>query len=347
MSTEALDAGSRGAATAPHGMGSPERRFERFAAALLAYLLLVILFGAWVRVTGSGAGCGEHWPTCHGELLPRTPSQATLIEFGHRLSSGLLGLLCVALPVWAFRRFPRGHAARRASLATLAFVAVEAAIGARLVLHGLVASDASLARAVAVALHLVNTLLLTASAALTVAAARSSSWDRPAREQRELALAKAEGTRLAPFGLWMTFLLCLVLVSATGTITALGDTLFPVASLEHPPPPDHFLVQLRIVHPVLASAVVLFGFEVARRFSELARTRLWARAVGALCALQLGIGLMNIALAAPGWLQLVHLLCAQLLWISAVMLGYRTLRAPPLLVQRRAAPRYAARRGAG
>lgn len=295
---------------------SPERAFERFALLVLVYLLLVILFGAWVRVTGSGAGCGEHWPTCHGEIVPRSPSQETLIEFGHRFSSGLLGILCLALPAWAWRSFPSGHAARWASAATLALVIVEAAIGARLVLQGLVASNASVARAVAVALHLVNTLLLTGSAALTVAAARGASGGIVPRRGSE-----RRPSAPGPIALSIVFLSAIVIVAASGAVTALGDTLFPVRALSAAaPPPDHFLVQLRIVHPVLACVAVLFALEVARRFGGSAATRPWARAVAAGAVAQLCIGGVNIVLGAPGWLQLLHLLFAQLFWISAVML---------------------------
>jgi heme A synthase len=299
------------------------RRFARFAAALLVYLLFVILFGAWVRVTGSGAGCGEHWPTCHGALVPRAPSQATLIEFTHRITSGLLGIASLGLPIWAFRSFPPGHAARRASLATLVLVLVEAAIGARLVLGGLVADNASVSRAVAVALHLVNTLLLTASAALTVATARGarSSWFR-ARPADGGAGAE-ELTSGALLSLW-ALLVSLVLVSASGAVTALGDTLFPVG-LHSAGAADHFLVELRIVHPVLACGAVLLGLQVWRSCS-VGLARPLARLVGVGSLVQLAVGGVNIVLRAPGWLQLVHLLSAQLLWIGAVLLAFVSLR---------------------
>ncbi len=298
------------------------RRFERFAGAVLVYLLFVILFGAWVRVTGSGAGCGEHWPTCHGALVPRAPSQGTLIEYTHRITSGLLGIASLALPILAFRTFREGHAARRASLATFVLVLVEAAIGARLVLGGLVADNASVSRAVAVALHLVNTLLLTGSAALTVAAARqerlSLRGSRPGGEGTEPLAAGA----LLPVGL---LLATLVVVSASGAVTALGDTLFPVG--ERAQPAEHFLVQLRVVHPVLACGAVLLGLYVSRCYAGSPRARPLARFVGGASLAQLALGAINIVLRAPGWLQLVHLLSAQLLWIGAVLLAFVSQRA--------------------
>ena len=279
----------------------PQRWFARCAAALVGYLLVVIVFGAWVRITGSGAGCGEHWPSCQGVLVPRTPSQATLIEYSHRLTSGLLGIASLALPIAALRVFPRGHGARRWSAATLFFVTVEAAIGALLVKRGLVADNASLARAVVVALHLVNTLLLTASAALTVVSAG------PPPERAGHALDWRSAGVLAGLGM----------VAASGAVTALGDTLFPVGSPQSLS--DHFLVQLRVVHPIVASALVLGTIGWARWIAGASAARPWATAVAALAALQLALGVVNIVLRAPGALQLAHLLLAQLLWISAVL----------------------------
>ena len=278
-----------------------QRWFARCAAAFVGYLLFVIVFGAWVRISGSGVGCGEHWPSCQGVLVPHTPSQATIIEYSHRLTSGLLGIAALALPVAALRIFPRGHGARRWSAATLFFVAVEAAIGALLVKRGLVADNASLARAVVVALHLVNTLLLTASAALTVASART------APERVASALDWRSGGVLVGLGI----------VAASGAVTALGDTLFPVGSPQSLS--DHFLVQLRVVHPILASALVLGAVGWARWIGGVSAARPWAMAVGALALLQLALGAVNIVLRAPGALQLAHLLIAQLLWIGAVL----------------------------
>jgi heme a synthase len=296
------------------------RAFRRFAAFLLGYLLLVIVFGAWVRITGSGAGCGAHWPSCQGMIVPRSPSQATLIEYTHRLSSGLLGVLALALPLWAFRSFRRGHAARRWSLATLALVGVEAAIGAGLVKKQLVADDDSAARAVVVALHLVNTLLLTASAALTHASVRAA---------RRSPLPVSAGLR------WLVgcVLLGLALVAASGAVTALGDTLFPVGSSAAgaAAASRHFLVQLRVLHPILACALVCGVLALARHFLERARngdpgSRPGAAALAACALAQLLLGAANVLMRAPGWVQLLHLLLAQLLWISAVLAAQRLRR---------------------
>ena len=150
-----------------HGSTAPSRGVARFAWALLGYEILVVAWGAYVRATGSGAGCGRHWPTCNGEILPRAPRIETLIEMSHRLSSGgaLIGTL--VLFVWAVRVYPRGHRVRRGAGVTTLLMVAEALIGAALVLFELVAHDASMKRALSISLHLINTFLLLASTATT------------------------------------------------------------------------------------------------------------------------------------------------------------------------------------
>ncbi len=121
-------------------------RFARFAWGVLAYDLAVVAWGAYVRATGSGAGCGRHWPLCNGELVPRSPRTQTLVELSHRVSSGVALVLTVALLVWAWRAFPRGHLARKGAATATVLMLMEAGIGAALVLFELVAHDASMKR---------------------------------------------------------------------------------------------------------------------------------------------------------------------------------------------------------
>ena len=298
------------------------RGFAWFAAFVLAYLLAVILFGAWVRISGSGAGCGEHWPTCHGELLPSNRGTAMVIELTHRVTSAASGLLAIALPIWAWRRFPRGHAVRAASLGTLVLILIEGGIGAGLVLNRLVGEDASALRALVVALHLVNTLLLTACSALAL------YWSlAPPRFSLGAAWARAGAERYA-YALW---LIGLVLISATGAVTALGDTLFvnpaglPMAS---PPDAGHFLVRLRVVHPIAAVLLSLLGGGIAWWLAQRSVLRQGALGLGLLLAAQLVLGAFNIAFGAPGALQLAHLLLAQLVWLVSVVLLRCALESP-------------------
>jgi heme a synthase len=310
-----------GPARASSGAVAPRTHtgFAAFAGFLLLYLLGVILFGAWVRISGSGAGCGEHWPTCHGELVPSNRGTAMVIELTHRVTSAASGLLAIALPIWAWRRFPRGHAVRAASLGTLLLIMVEGGIGAGLVLNRLVGEDASAMRALVVALHLVNTLLLTACSALAL------YWSLvPPRLSLSAAWARAGAERYA-YALW---LIGLVLISAAGAVTALGDTLFvnpaglPMAA---PPGADHFLVRLRVVHPVAAVLVSLLGGGIMWWLAQRAELRRAALGLGVLLASQLVLGAFNIASGAPGALQLAHLLLAQLVWLGSVLLVRRAL----------------------
>src|SRR5258708_25274996 len=94
-------------------------RFARYAWSVLAFHLGVILWGAFVRASGSGAGCGQHWPLCNGQIVPATPLNATIIEFSHRLSSGIALVSVLALAIWAFRAFPRGFGVRGGALLAL------------------------------------------------------------------------------------------------------------------------------------------------------------------------------------------------------------------------------------
>ncbi len=285
------------------------RAFSALAWTHLAWLLGVILFGAWVRITHSGAGCGEHWPLCDGEVIPFAPSTEKLIEFTHRATSGLLGLLSLALLVLS-RWAPVDPRARRAAAATFALVVVESLLGAGLVLFHLVEDDASTARAVVVALHLANTLLLVAAATM------AAFWARPGRPT---------GGRLGGPVAW-TLAGLLVGVGMAGAVTALGDTLFPPAEVGGAPAvgdPHHFLVRLRVVHPVLAglvgSALVVWaGMARARLGDAASRARTWG--VQGIVLAQFTAGALTIALRAPGWMQLVHLFLADLLWVALVIL---------------------------
>ena len=285
-------------------MPSGRSRFARFAWGFVAYLTAVILFGAWVRISHSGAGCGSHWPACNGEIVPVEPSAAALIEYTHRLTSGLCGILGIVLLVWAQRAFGKGPVTAAAGL-TLLFIVFEGAIGAGLVLGGLTADDASAARAAAIALHLVNTLFLTASAALCAYWARAPEAGRRVFAERAPAFALG----MAAF----------VLTAACGAVTALGDTLFTSAEVIDA---GHFLVRLRIVHPFVAVAAA--GYLLWLLAPQAPADR-WAKAAMHTAGAQVGLGFLNIALSAPAWLQLVHLLAANVLWVCLVIAaGSRT-----------------------
>jgi heme a synthase len=298
-----------------------ERRFPdfaRYAWLVLGYTLFVILFGAWVRISGSGAGCGEHWPMCNGQVLPRSPTAKTVIEFTHRLTSGLLGPMVVTQLIWAW-----AGAGRRRGLGVLAslffvLVIVEALLGRSLVVAELVGDNASVKRAVVVALHLGNTLLLMFAATATAWLGAGGAWPRLR-------------SSFAGRGWLCWALFATALVSMMGAVTALGDTLFPVeptlgAGLLAHIKDDlsqsaHFLVRLRVIHPMLATGLCLALLALSQRYGHTGRVAGRVSALlGACTGAQLLVGLVNIALGAPAWIQLLHLLLAQAVWISLVVL---------------------------
>jgi heme A synthase len=290
-------------------------RLARFAWFVLAWNVVVILWGAYVRATGSGAGCGAHWPLCNGEVVPRSPDTAMLIEFSHRISSGLALVAVLVLAVWIWRTVAAGHPARRAAVASLVFIIVEALLGAGLVLFRLVAQDESLARAMVMPLHLANTLILLLCLTLT---AHFLSGGAPV----------AISGRTRTFGVLVALLVLMIGVGKTGAIAALGDTLYPASSLLEGlkadfAPTTSLLLRLRILHPALGVAVgamLVFGTAAIPLASGDRRGRLARRAVVALAAVQVVVGFVNVWLLAPVWLQLTHLLIADLLWIALVVL---------------------------
>lgn len=305
-------------------------RVTRFAWSVLAYNLGVIAWGAYVRASGSGAGCGSHWPLCNGEIVPRAPAAATLIEFSHRVTSGLALLAVVALVVWTWRARGPGHPARRAALASLALMAGEAAVGAGLVLFQLVADNASIARALFMATHLVNTFLLLGALTLTAHALGETRRAHPP--------AGAAGPRRAVF---VAAMLGLLLVGVSGAVAALGDTLYPAGSLEAALEQDlsstaRWLIRLRLAHPLISVAAGLgllaltLGIAAPRggaRTPQPHPARPFARAVVLLTFAQLVCGALNVLLLAPVWMQLVHLLLADLLWIAFVLTAAASLPA--------------------
>lgn len=298
-------------------------RFAKYAWLVVAVNLFVIVWGAYVRASGSGAGCGEHWPLCNGEVVPRAAGVQTVIEFTHRVTSGVALLMVVGLVVWSFRAYPKRHAVRRGASLALLFMLTEALIGAGLVLFALVADNASVARALFMSVHLVNTFLLLAAMSLTAWWA-TGGLTLKLRGQGRLNLIFALG------------LLGTLVVAVSGAVAALGDTLFPASSLgegfrQDFSPTAHFLLRLRLLHPVLAVGVGIYAVAAASYVSNFLRPALWTKklvnVLTTLFLLQLGAGILNVYLLAPVWLQLTHLLLADLFWIALVLTSTSALSA--------------------
>jgi heme A synthase len=300
-------------------------RFAKYAWLTLVFNLMVIVWGAYVRASGSGAGCGSHWPLCNGEIIPGSPTVKTVVEFSHRLSSGLALLLVVGALIWATSAYAPKHRLRRYVVAAMFFMLMEAAIGAGLVLFEMVAENKSVARALWMSAHLVNTFLLVGTLAL-------------------MAWTATTGGRLNVRGqgsinwVFAAAIVATLILGVSGAVSALGATLFPVTSLaeglkQDLSPTAHVLIRLRFFHPLIAvgvSGLLILTAFFARKRRPGNDVKKWATALIALVLVQLGAGAVNLLLHAPIWLQLIHLLLSDLVWIGLVLLGCAALQQPAL-----------------
>lgn len=291
------------------------KRFTAYTWFVLAYNIFIILWGAYVRATGSGAGCGSNWPLCNGEVVPRAPQIETVIEFTHRLTSGIALILVLVMLIFAFRIYPKRHLVRKGAVLSMIFIITEALVGAGLVLFECVANDASSGRVISIALHLINTFILLAFLTLT-------AWWASTDSQMHF-----KGRKSLTIIFVLGFL-GMILIGVTGAITALGDTLFPASSLFDGIKGDfsntaHFLIRLRIWHPIIAVVVgfylMFLGVMMSLFYEDHWVKRLaWILFGGVI--LQLCAGLVNLLLLAPIWMQIVHLFLADFVWIMLVLL---------------------------
>jgi cytochrome c oxidase assembly protein subunit 15 len=298
----------------------PSPALRRFAWGVLGFFIATILWGTVVRATGSGAGCGDHWPLCNGTLLQASPTLHTMIEFTHRVSAGAIdSILVLALVVWTWRSTTQGHLARWAAGATIFLTVTEGALGAVLVKFGLTAESRSPMRAPIEALHLSNTLLLLAS--LTLAAHLLG---------RRKGFLRRSVRIVAPFGAVAAVFIVMV-VGVTGSLAALGDTLFPASSLGLALAQDFsatasWLLRWRWMHPtvaVFAGIFLLWLLGYAAKDTAHWDNRRLAAQVLSLLAIVYTLGVLDVALLAPLWLQVAHLLAADTLWVSLVVLTAR------------------------
>jgi cytochrome c oxidase assembly protein subunit 15 len=271
----------------------------------------VILWGALVRASKSGEGCGDHWPLCNGTVVPHGAAIATMIEFTHRVSTALALILVIVMAIWAYRAV-RAEPAWHAAVWSVVFIFTEALLGAGLVLFKYVGQDASIGRAVYLSTHLINTFLMLGAIALAGwwgSGHLAPQWN--GNRQRAALLGIAT--------------LAVLALGVSGATTALGDTLFPSVSLRDGWVADfsstsHAFIRMRIWHAVMAALaggyVVVLAVAISREAPQSARP---ASAVVSLVAAQLAAGFLNVWFLAPVWMQLIHLLLADLLWIALVL----------------------------
>lgn len=300
-------------------------KLHRWWAALLYYTWFIVVWGALVRASGSGDGCGKNWPTCHGELFPPHSTIETLIEYIHRATSGLYGIFVFALVIITLRHVRKNINSSSKNSASnfglnskwlfyllpslvLLLTIFEALIGAKLVLSGLVGSNTSWARALIMIFHLLNTFLLVSSIVGT------QHLLKPREFSDDVHINKL---------LYSICILSLVFVAGLGALTALGDTLYPAESLHHGVYQDFalgtpWILRLRVLHPVLALLTVFLITNLVFNFLFAKRIKIYI----ALTYLTLVIGICNLLLLAPIYMQVIHLLSAQALWSAHSQLGF-------------------------
>jgi protoheme IX farnesyltransferase len=290
-------------------------RFAKYCWFVLVWTILVILWGAFVRASGSGAGCGNHWPTCNGEIIPQPKQIETLIEFTHRLLSGGAFLLIILMFTWGWQISHKGDPLRKGLVASGLFIITELLLGASLVLFGLVTYNQSISRAIVLALHLLNTFFLIGSIALT---AWWASGGKP------LCLS---GLGYLPIFLGIG-LAGVAIIGMSGAVTALGDTLFPAQNFaqglaQDASPNAHFLLHLRVYHPIIAFLVggyTLYLLRYLRKTNHEKIPQKIGMVLGVLILVQWAAGLINVLLLAPVPMQITHLLIADTIWITYVLL---------------------------
>jgi cytochrome c oxidase assembly protein subunit 15 len=302
----------------------PSPALRRFAWGVLVYFIIVFLGGTLVRATGAGAGCGDHWPLCNGTVVQHHPRLDTIIEFTHRIMSGFSVFAVLGLLIWTYIGTVKGHLARPTAVAAVIFTLLEAILGALLVKLGLTAQSQSPIRPAYLSLHLSNTLLLLAALTLTAhLLSRSKGYLRGSVQI------------FAPFGAAIAVFVVMI-VGVTGSLAALGDTLFPSSSLGQALAQDFsatggWLVRWRWMHPTVAllgGAFLIWLLVRAARHSSHWDNRRLSVWIVALLAVVYTLGVLDVVLLAPLWVQVTHLLAADTLWASLVVLTARLTLVP-------------------
>jgi cytochrome c oxidase assembly protein subunit 15 len=287
---------------------------------LLIFTFGVILWGAYVRMSGSGDGCGPNWPHCKGSLAQKK----TAIEFFHRASSGLCLLLTLICSFWVLKTEKSPHPlVRKTAYVAIGSILLESALGAGLVLLGLVGKNSSWARAFVMSFHLANTCLLLA--ALLLLFLRLSPIEKfPELNPSDSPLDQRVSHLWQWDSRYTKLCMSFCLVVSSGGVAALADTLFPASSfivglLQDFQKDSVLLLRVRIVHPFFALCFSFFAFYVVSTFptkTVLAKRFSLAFQMGLF--LQLLVGVMNLVLLNPLWMQLIHLGLALILWLCLV-----------------------------
>ncbi|MEP6900669.1 MAG: COX15/CtaA family protein [Actinomycetota bacterium] len=296
--------------------------FAKYAWFTLAFNLIVILWGVFLRASLSGDGCGEHWLTCGGEFIPSAPQLKTSIEFFHRITSSLAGIIVIILLIWAIinwrtKKSNKAVLLLKMSTASLAFIVIEGILGGLLVLTGNTAANWTPTRPFWMAAHLVNTFTLIAILSLTAwfaGGGKSFNFNVP----RKILILLA----VATVGIFV--------VGMSGSVAALSSMLFPSSTLSEGIAKDfsqtsHIILRLRVFHPILSISVGVFLAFLAgwlkSKAKESASVTRWSNILTIFVLIQFGWGAITLVTLAPIVMQIVHLFLADAVWISFVLLS--------------------------
>tara|TARA_B110000014_G_C20124130_1_gene597401 strand:- start:177 stop:1118 length:942 start_codon:yes stop_codon:yes gene_type:complete len=282
--------------------------FQIYLWGILLFTVAVIISGDIVQATESGAGCGDSWPKCDGTLIPAFADVHVAIEFIHRMLTSVLSFGYLGLLIGGYLLFGRKHPVWRSILFSTAILLVEILLGASLVLFGWVEDNATWGRVIADSFHVVNTLVLLGSLVLIIFLSRPDGG---------ILVAKSNPKRR-----YLIFaMLIVILITVTGTINSLADTLYlsdhvvveetPIAQL---------LVSVRAIHPLIA---IIGGFAIIGLLylvieEPSAQKSALGFAVFGVIFLQFLSGVFNIVLLTPVETQIIHLGLADTLWILLV-----------------------------
>ena len=277
---------------------------NKFSLYGLIFSIVSIIAGAIVRATGSGDGCGASWPTCNGEIIPELDTPSELIEFSHRSVSGVLLIITLIIFVKSFKdEVPTLQ--KKIIWSLTFFVLLEALIGAVIVIYEWVGMNSSAPRIIAVPLHLVNTFGLLGTYTLLFYLTQNSKTTLNNFFDRGFKI-----------GLFL-----FLLSGATGSIAALADVIFPSESFitglaEDFDTNSEVLIRLRILHPIVASALSLYLYSEANRLQN--EYQVITKNIKLLILLGVLLGVSNVISNIILPLSILHLLMADLLWILYV-----------------------------
>lgn len=307
-------------------MSSESKRstFSKYAWFALFYNVVVILWGVFLRASHSGDGCGQHWLTCGGEAIPSAPELKTVIEFSHRITTMIAGFVVIALLIWAFRAFSKGHIVRKMAAWSFIFIVIEGALGGGLVLTGNVAGNWTPERPYWTAGHLINTFILVAFLALT-------AW----YSERERHAARALSGKV----LWLILagVAAIFITGISGSMAALTNMLFPSATIAEGiakdfAPDSHILLRLRILHPILSIFTAIFLVFISGWIKRVSGddkyVAWWSNALSVLVMVQIAFGAATLLMLAPIVMQLGHLLLADLVWIAFILMSAAYISSP-------------------